>query len=266
MIPVNEKIKMNFTISSCLQQAFTGIFFFLALGGMVLALAVGGFFSTWSAFQDYEKGLLEYGIHFTILQNTLKTDAVYFFLPIFSTVPFAASFLEDTESGFIKSVLPRSGRMYYIAGKILAAGISGGMVPVTGIGMFGGILQLVLLPMEKQVIMEQMNITYGKDIGRVCVLFFCAGMLFALLGMLFSILTSSKYMAYAAPFVLEYTLIILHERYLKNMYMIDPRIWLHPADGQWFLGELGTMIFMILLVLLIVLILFAVMIGRVEEL
>lgn len=41
-------------------------------------------------------------------------------------------------------------------------------------------------------------------------------MVFSLIGMLFSVLTASRYMAYASPFVLEYTLIILHERYLKK--------------------------------------------------
>ena len=263
---MNEKMKMNFATSSCLGQAFTGIFFFLALGGMVLALTVGGFFGVWSAFLEYKKGLLEYGTHFTILQTALKSDAVCFFLPIFSTFPFAASFLEDMESGFIKSYLPRTGRRHYITGKILAAGISGGMVSVAGIGIYYRMLQLILLPMEKKAAMDMIDMAYGNDIYRACVLFFCVGMLFSLLGMLFSAITSSKYMAYASPFVLEYTLIILHERYLKTLYMIDPKEWLIPTESQWFLGQTGVMIFVLMLVILIAILLLVVMMGRIEEL
>lgn len=263
---MNEKMKMNYAASSCLHQAFTGISFFLAFGGMLLVLTVGGFFDVWSAFQEYKKGLLDYGIHFTILQTALKSDAVRFFLPIFSTFPFAASFLEDVESGFIKNYLPRTGRRHYITGKILATGISGGMVSVAGIGIYYIVLQLILLPMEKKAAVEMIGMTYGNDVYRGCVLFFCVGMLFSLLGMLFSVLTSSKYMAYASPFVLEYTLIILHERYLKELYMINPKEWLAPTEGQWFLGQLGVMIFILMLIFLIVMILLLVMMGRIEEL
>lgn len=263
---MNEKMKMNYATSTCLHQAFTGIPFFLAVGGILLALGVGGFFDVWSAFQEYKKGLLDYGIHFTILQTALKSDAMCLFLPVFSTFPFAASFLEDMGSGFIKSYLPRTGRGHYIAGKILAAGISGGMVPVAGIGIYYNILRLILLPMEKQAAVEMIGLTYGKDVCRACVLFFCAGVLFSVLGMFFSVLTSSRYMAYASPFVLEYTLIILHERYLKKLYMIDPKEWFNPTEGQWFLGQLGAMIFMMMLVFLIVVILLLILIRRIDEL
>ena len=90
-------------------------------------------------------------------------------------------------------------------------------------------------------------------------------MLFSLIGMLFSIVTSSKYMAYASAFVLEYVLIILRERYLKKLFVIDPREWLHPQDAQWMFGELGAVLLMVMLMVLVVLVLIMVMMRRIGE-
>ena len=180
------------------------------------------------------------------------------------SLPFSAAFLEDISCGFIKSYLPRAGRGHYIAGKITAAGVSGGSAAVIGVTLYYQMLRLLLLPMEKAA-GELEGLSYGKDVGRVCVLFFCAGMLFSLIGMLFSIVTSSKYMAYASAFVLEYVLIILRERYLKKLFVIDPREWLHPQDAQWMFGELGAVLLMVMLMVLVVLVLIMVMMRRIGE-
>ena len=245
-------------------QAFTGIPFLLALAGMLMALLIGGFSSVWSAFATYKNELLDYGMHFTVLQKALQSETVCLMLPVVCSLPFSAAFLEDVSCGFIKSYLPRAGRGHYIAGKITAAGVSGGSAAVIGVTLYYQMLRLLLLPMEKAA-GELEGLSYGKDVGRVCVLFFCAGMLFSLIGMLFSIVTSSKYMAYASAFVLEYVLIILRERYLKKLFVIDPREWLHPQDAQWMFGELGAVLLMVMLMVLVVLVLIMVMMRRIGE-
>ena len=256
----------NHTIASCILQAFTGTPFLLAVAGILIALHIGGFRDIWSAVDTYKKGLLEYGTHFVILQTSLRSDALCLVLPVCSTLPFAASFLEDMESGFIKSFLPRSGRRHYMAGKILATGISGGMAPVLGISMYYNVLLLSLLPMERRAASGIAILPHIKDVGRICVLFFFTAMLFSLLGFLLSIVTSSKCTAFASPFVMEYVLIILRERYLKEFYMIDSREWMNPTVENWYLGEWGAFIFLCMLVLLVLLVLGIVMKGRLDEL
>ena len=262
---MKERIKINATISSCMIQAFTGIPFLLALAGMLMALLIGGFSSVWSAFATYKNELLDYGMHFTVLQKALQSETVCLMLPVVCSLPFSAAFLEDISCGFIKSYLPRAGRGHYIAGKITAAGISGGSAAAIGVALYYQMLRLLLLPMEKAAMGDLAGLSYGKDVGRVCVLFFCAGMLFSLIGMLFSIVTLSKYMAYASAFVLEYVLIILRERYLKELFVIDPREWLHPQDAQWMFGELGAVLLMVLLIVLVVMVLIVVMMRRIGE-
>lgn len=265
VILVNGEIKINNTISSCILQAFTGIQFLLSIMGIMFALGFGGFSDLCSAVSEYKKGLLEYGIHFSILEISLKSDAMCLLLPVFSALPFTAAFLEYIECGYIKSYLSRAGRAHYIAGKIISVGISGGMVCAIAIGLYYNLLRLFMLPMEKCIVEGMTEMTYEKDVWKACVLFFCLGMLFSLIGMLFSILTSSKYMAYASPFVLEYALIILHERYLKKIYVINPKEWFYPTEELWMFGKLGVVIFLLLLVLFIVMLLIPVMLRRIDD-
>lgn len=262
VLPVQEKTEMNHTVWSSMVQACTGTPFFLAVAGLFLACMIGGFTPVWSALETYKKGLLDYGLHYTVFDTAMRSEAVCLVLPICCTFPFAASFLEEFTCGFIKSYLARAGRRSYVVGKILATGASGGSTAVLSMVLYYQGLRLLLLPMEKAA--GEMGQTYGKDVGKACVLFFCAGALFALVGMLCSIVTSSRYMAYAFPFVLEYVLIMLHERYLKQLFILDPKAWLHPVKEQWGFGEFGAVIFMILLVCMVAMLLTMVMLRRLE--
>ena len=252
----SKQLRINNTISSCIKQALTGRLFFLAVAGIVFALAIGGFADFWKAAGDYREGLIAYGTHLKVLQNAIKSDALCLFLPVFAALPYTSAFLEEIDSGFIKSYLPRAGRWHYISAKILAAAISAGAACTLGTGVYYNLLRLIMLPMEKQGTAEKTDATY--------VLFFCIGMVFSLIGMLFSILTSSRYMAYASPFVLEYTLIILHERYLKKLYIIDPKEWLCPSAGNWEFGEAGAVIFLVLVSMLITVLLIPAMERRLD--
>ena len=72
-------------------------------------------------------------------------------------------------------------------------------------------------------------------------LFFFSGAFWSVTGMTFAALTGSKHMAYASPFVLYYTLIILYERYFNKLYVLYPREWLHPS-GAWMYGNTGVII------------------------
>ena len=51
-------------------------------------------------------------------------------------------------------------------------------------------------------------------------------------------------MAYAAPFIIYYLLIILHERYFTELYVLYPKEWLEPTQA-W--GGWGAAILVVLL-------------------
>ena len=262
---MNQMIRINNTISSCCIQAFSGIVFLLAIVGMCTALCFGGFQDCMTGMQNLEKGLLENGFHYQLFQKALVSDAVCLALPILCAFPFTASFLDDMESGFIKAYLHRSGRGHYIAGKVIACGLSGGLVPIAGTGLYYGVLLLIFLPMEKAAAFGAVQENHAPDVLNACVLFFCAGMLFSLIGMLCSVVTASKYMAYASPFVFYYVLIILHDRYLKDIYILNPREWISPTDTLWVWGIWGSVLWMAELIFLVTVVLSILMYRRIEE-
>ena len=58
--------------------------------------------------------------------------------------------------------------------------------------------------------------------------------------MLLSAMTGNIYLAYAAPFILYYVLIILQERYFRSTFMLNPKNYL-TLNGAWPLGGKSAM-------------------------
>lgn len=79
---------------------------------------------------------------------------------------------------------------------------------------------LVFLPMEAPLPKDVKAPSYFAELMENIMLFFCSGAFWSCVGLTFATLTSSKYMAYASPFVLYYVLIILYERYFDALYVL----------------------------------------------
>ena len=80
-------------------------------------------------------------------------------------------------------------------------------------------------------------------------MFLLFGALFSLLGALMAIFTMNRYMAYASPFIVYYVLVILNERYLKNIYVLNPQEWVNPQN-EWIGGNWGIALFMLELIVI----------------
>jgi hypothetical protein len=94
-------------------------------------------------------------------------------------------------------------------------------------------VSLFVLPMEtfgETAVKSQL----GELVGKI-VIFGLSGALWAMLGMLLSTVTMNTYMAYAAPFILYYVLIILQERYARDIFMLNPQNYL-TLTGTWPFG------------------------------
>ena len=105
-----KRLRTNHTILSCIKQSLSGRIFLLAVSGIVSAFCIGGFSAVYAAMEKYKTGLIEYGTHYTVLETAIKSDAVCLLLPVFAALPYTAEFLEELESGYIKSYLIRAGR------------------------------------------------------------------------------------------------------------------------------------------------------------
>lgn len=204
---------------------------------MVIAILIG---AAGDILLVLEKGApegLQSGFHAQILLNSLKSDMMLLCVPILAALPYTSAFLDDYKSGYLKQYLPRSGKSRYIKGKVAATALSGGFSLFIGIIAAYLIFNLVFLPMELAPEKEMMQQPlFPQILGSACIFFLCGG-LWSLVGALFASATLSRYMAYASPFIIYYVLVILSERYLKNIYVLNPKEWLRASEswpgGGW---------------------------------
>ena len=230
-----------------IKRAIFGRSFLIAFGGMVLCLLIGAFSDALSVFRMEERHVL-YGYHRELLLNALGSDIILFAVPILAAIPYTTAFTDDVKSGYLKPYLTRTSVTRYILGKGIGAAVSGGLALVLGILTALGIFMLVFSPME----------LYGEyaveskipDIILRCFLFFLSGAMWASVGLLCSSLTQNVYLAYAAPFIFYYVLIILQERYFRTTFMLNPKNYL-TMQGAWPLEGKSAALTLLMLVLIL---------------
>jgi len=74
------------------------------------------------------KKALTCGTFISILEGSLKSQAVSFAIPVAAVLPWSDSILQEYKSGFLKEILPRTTRRQYIEGKVFSIMVSGFMV------------------------------------------------------------------------------------------------------------------------------------------
>ncbi len=230
-----------------IRRAVFGRQFLIAFCGMVLCLLIGAFSEALGVFRMEERHVL-YGYHRELLLNALGSDVILFAVPILAAIPYTTAFTDDIRSGYLKPYLTRTSVTRYILGKGIGAAVSGGLALVLGILTALGIFLLVFSPFE--VYGEYAVESRIPDIVLRCFLFFLSGAMWASVGLLCSSLTQNVYLAYAAPFIFYYVLIILQERYFRSTFMLNPKNYL-TMQGAWPLeGKSAALtLFMLVLVL-----------------
>lgn len=231
-------------ISSNIKQALDNRGFVIGVLGVIVALFFSSIQDVINTFCATEP--LQNGFHDHLIMNALASDVMALALPILCALPYTASFVDDIKSGYIKLYLHRSGVKPYIKGKIIACALSGGFVLMLGILLAYGLSALVFTPMELALAEGEVAQPYFAQLLLKAATLFFSGAFWSLVGFTFAALTHSKYMAYTSPFILYYVLIILHERYFQDFYVLYPKEWLFPSDA-WMLGGFGVIMLLIIL-------------------
>ena len=229
----------TYTVSSDIKRAIFSKGFLLGIVGMVLMIVIASLESISSLLKSNQA--LSNGYHAALVIKALSSQDVTLILPILCTLPFTAAFVDDIKCGFIKPYLQRSGVNKYIQGKLVACGLSGGLVLFLGIVVSYGLSVLIFTPMELALGSGLTAPPYFAQVLMIAATLFVSGVFWSLMGCTLAALTMSKYMAYASPFIMYYVLIILHERYFKQLYVFYPKEWLFPSDS-WVLGSLGVIL------------------------
>lgn len=181
-----------------------------------------------------------------ILQ-ALKSHGVILCLPIVCALPYTVSFVEDLQSGFIKSYIHRINVKEYLVGKIVACTFSGGLALVVGILISYGLTIFMFSPFQAVPVPDKVVTPFIQPFTITILLFFCSGALWSMVGMAAATATNSKYMAYASPFMVYYLLIILKERYFDGMSVLYPKQWIQPGQG-WLWGDFGVILLLLELI------------------
>ena len=238
---------MKKAIPGAIKQAVSGKGMYIGILAAATILLLSSVQDVLQAFRSEE--LLENGFHHTFIMNALTSDAMTLALPIIAALPFTSSFIDDIKSGFVKEYLPRTTKSGYLLGKILGSLISGGLAVSLGVLLSYIIAALVFSPMEAAVEPGAVSQPYFEELMGKVLLFFCSGAFWSLVGLTFATLTSSKYMAYASPFVLYYVLIILYERYFDTLYVLYPKEWTNPSEF-WMWGNTGVVLLILELIII----------------
>ena len=192
-----------------------------------------------------------------LMVSGMNSEAFCISVPILCTLPYTTVVLEDLQSGFIKSYLPRTNRKAYIYGKAYSCMLSGGLVLMLSVFLFAKWKQSGI---EGKIYLffggSRFDMNYpgeGKEVAAYYGLLFLSGALWALVSTTLSVWTKSRYIAYGSSFVIYYLLVILQQRYAAAFYMMNPMEWFQYQHiwvfGQWGIGLMLAGIMLIVLFL-----------------
>ena len=181
------------------------------------------------------------GFHFEYLAKGFQSDQLSSFLPFLAALPFASCFIDDLKSKFVRSLLIRSNYCTYLASRIVAGFLAGGLTILSGALIAWGTAAIVLVPLEREI--KDMEFITIDGLIEICFLLFLNGGLWAVLGMTMSTVMESKYIAYCSPFIVYYLLVILYERYFPNAWLLYPKNWLDPEIWPYGIG--GAALFLL---------------------
>lgn len=176
---------------------------------------------------------------------SISSERTLLFLPLFVPLAAAGNVQEEMKSRFAVFLVSRAGKKNYLAGKILGAALSGGLMALAAVGI--GLAVIVPwcagIPDLSSRVSEMMRNTAGTSpeiaeavpsLGMWSLLpaFLCSflnGAFWALAGSAAAVLAKNHYLGYAVPFILYYVLTVFQERYYADLYILSPRQWAYPS-------------------------------------
>lgn len=170
------------------------------------------------------------GFHNELISKALSSNTFSVFVPVLVGIPFAARYLEEVKSKFVRFYLIRRSYSSYILDRFAVCWLCGGGVALMGCLGAWGMTTLIFTPIER---VTENYVSIVPQMTDRLVLLFLNGGLWAVLGMALSTVMESKYIAYASPFIVYYLLVILYERYFPDVWLLSPKNWLTPESWPY---------------------------------
>lgn len=221
----------------------------------ILCLAAG------TSFPKMREGL-QPGAWHTIVENALNSKIIFMSIPLIAVLPMGDLWIKERESGFLGFYIARKGKRDYVADRVITTCYSGVFIWIMAVSIIMLIYFLIFYPLEFK---QSLKVKDFANMFWILVRIFLTSGILANLSGAAGILFRSVYMAYGLPFVAYYLMVILQERYLKDIYVINPQAWI-LGTGDWGIYQLGLWIFLLLLLLLTSLIHGGLLYGTCKEL
>ena len=202
--------------------------------------------------------------------ESLTTGNALLVAPVICAFPYGAACIDEVKSGMFKNVLYRTDKASYIHSKAAACMLSGA-VTLMGAALLVILISAVLL-MPLETASGTANAAQAADIAdtagaageiaqsyeiqQLIGLVFrygCFGAVWSLVGMLLSLWTFNRMMAWIGPFIVDYLLEIVYERYFDALKLLYPKEWL-VMSWSWPLKDWGICLWLLLLAGMIALI------------
>ena len=251
---------------------------------MTVSVFIGIWFLTWSKVANLISYNSTYGASLTFrdiggiflddIAISHSLSGYDLFAPILAVLPAATLFCEDYNSGYIKYILNRTEKCWYIRETLLCSSISGGLaifLPCFLSGLFylaNGKLNTLenmnqwgISTSFDETVYAKMQYVWGGLLLALMLmaLAFLFGAIWSNVGLLVSVIFPNKYLALAAPFALYFSVHLIFYR-TESLLVLSPVNMLMP-NASFIPFTLYPLLFEILL-LGIICILFNVLIKR----
>lgn len=208
----------------------------LAFSGIVLGTAMP---------ELKEGGAPETGTFLKLTTEGLKSQTALFLLPVAAVLPCAEEYLRERQCNFLRFLIVRRSKTEYCRDRVLTTTISGALVWLLA-AILATLFFFLLFFAREAVFIWQPKLLQEllQVLARVCLIASALADFAAFLGTV----SGSSYLALGLPFIVFYAGIILRQRYLEELYCVDPSEWI-LAENNWGPEHYALWIFLILLAL-----------------
>lgn len=188
---------------------------------------------------------LEAGTFIKLTTEGMKSQTALFLLPVAAILPCAEEYLRERQWNFLRFLIVRRTKNAYCCDRVLTTALAGAIVWMLASVL--AVLFFFLLFFAREAVFywqEDVFFAFLEVMGRVCLTASAMSSFSAFCGAL----SGSVYLALGMPFIVFYAGVILRQRYLEELFCIDPSEWI-LAEGNWGEKQYALWIFLILLAL-----------------
>ncbi len=171
----------------------------------------------------------------TVMAKALSNDMLLAVLPIAAALPFSTAVIEDVKSGYIKQYLPLVSKRSYAVSKLCSCALASVLAVAVGLGLVYFGIYAYHMPLQKAFELADEQRAAAELFQRnLSIMLRClpAAALWSALALCIGTAGMNKFLAYISPFICYYVLVIIAERYFRDVLVLNPKNYI-TASGEW---------------------------------